>query len=708
MAKDGRQALILAVEPDQQQAALLARVIGQRVKADLVVVDSRDAAIAALSARVPDVILLTALLSPRDEDEMVAHLRSLPGADHVQTHTIPQLAFDRPRPDALPAEGGLLAKFRRKKASAKPIEGCDPAWFADEVITFLARAAEMRAHAAPALINRSADRAASQSAPDIAPVPLEDDAGGPSSWSSPFEWRRTDSEVEVVEERPDSIVAATEEPDSGAGDRAARALENIQAAAEHERLRLEAEAADEREQIRLGAEAAERERQHLEAVEAERARARLAEQERARLAAEADALRRRLAEEAADRERLVAKAEAAAERERVQLEAKAAAEREQARVAAEADRERRRLEAETAAREERLKEERLKQEAAAERARIEAAAVADRERARLAAEAAERERRRLEAEAAAREEHIRLEAAERERQRLQAEAAAREERLKQEAAAERARIEAAAVAERERARLAAEAAERDRKRLEAEAAAREQQLKLEAAAERARIEAEAAAERERARLAAETAERERRRIEAEAAAREEQLRLEAAAERARFEAEAAAAREQIQREAEEAAQARAATDRKKAKKERAAARERERVAASAQAELARNERRTAEPDDLADPFAAFRVSAGAPGPLLELMPVNAWARPSATRAAPARETADAGVPLTTEQELRALMAGLALPAPVAAVGYARGCRIRRVRVPALVEPALPTASPVIVSRRALAEMRTSR
>src|SRR6476660_1368150 len=110
MVKDKHVALVLAVEPDQRQAAILTRVIRQRVQAELVVVDSRDAAIAALSARVPDVLLLTALLSPRDEDEMVAHLRTLAGADHVQTHTIPQLALSRVDPDAQAAAGGLLGK----------------------------------------------------------------------------------------------------------------------------------------------------------------------------------------------------------------------------------------------------------------------------------------------------------------------------------------------------------------------------------------------------------------------------------------------------------------------------------------------------------------------------------------------------------------------------------------------------------------------
>ena len=70
-------ALVLAVEPDHRQATILKRIVRELVRADLVLVDSRDAAVAALTARVPDVILLTALLSPRDEEELVAYLRTL-------------------------------------------------------------------------------------------------------------------------------------------------------------------------------------------------------------------------------------------------------------------------------------------------------------------------------------------------------------------------------------------------------------------------------------------------------------------------------------------------------------------------------------------------------------------------------------------------------------------------------------------------------
>ena len=85
-------ALVLAIEPDIRQGGILKRIVRELVQADLVLVESRDAAIAAIDQQIPDVILLTALMSPRDEDELVAHLRTLENAGHLQTHTIPQLA----------------------------------------------------------------------------------------------------------------------------------------------------------------------------------------------------------------------------------------------------------------------------------------------------------------------------------------------------------------------------------------------------------------------------------------------------------------------------------------------------------------------------------------------------------------------------------------------------------------------------------------
>ena len=73
--------LVLAIEPDSRQAAILKRVVRDKVRADFVHVDSRDAATAAITERIPDIILVTALMSPRDEEELVSFLRTLEGAD---------------------------------------------------------------------------------------------------------------------------------------------------------------------------------------------------------------------------------------------------------------------------------------------------------------------------------------------------------------------------------------------------------------------------------------------------------------------------------------------------------------------------------------------------------------------------------------------------------------------------------------------------
>ena len=48
---------ILALEPDLRQATILERMFRDRVHAELIVVDSRDAAVSAVNAKVPDVIL---------------------------------------------------------------------------------------------------------------------------------------------------------------------------------------------------------------------------------------------------------------------------------------------------------------------------------------------------------------------------------------------------------------------------------------------------------------------------------------------------------------------------------------------------------------------------------------------------------------------------------------------------------------------------
>ena len=57
--------LILAIEPDRYQAAQLAGIIRRRVQAELVLADTTERALDAIGQRVPDLVLVPPLLSPR-------------------------------------------------------------------------------------------------------------------------------------------------------------------------------------------------------------------------------------------------------------------------------------------------------------------------------------------------------------------------------------------------------------------------------------------------------------------------------------------------------------------------------------------------------------------------------------------------------------------------------------------------------------------
>ena len=185
------QPLVLAIEPDLRQAAIVKRIVREKVLAEVTVVDSRDAALEAMRSSVPDVLLLSALLSPRDEDELVAHLRTLEHAEHLQTHTIPQLASSIEHGADKPSKGLLSSLWRRKGSGAAPA-GCDPDLFAEEIRAYLKRASDKKREVRDGIA--SPDIAATISASKIAHAeagPKHEEAApsSTSSWESPFEWR---------------------------------------------------------------------------------------------------------------------------------------------------------------------------------------------------------------------------------------------------------------------------------------------------------------------------------------------------------------------------------------------------------------------------------------------------------------------------------------------------------------------------------------
>jgi len=188
--------IVLAIEPDLRQAAIIKRIVRDKVLADVVVVETRDAALEAIRKEIPDVLLLSALLSPRDEDELIAHLRLLDGAEHLQTHTIPQLAGTSADREGGRSRGlfGIFGKKKEKEDASAA--GCDPDLFAEEIRTYLQRAHEKKEERkflleqgieidTPGAVASPQARQA-----DAPPAQPSDDAGSSSSsWSSPFEWR---------------------------------------------------------------------------------------------------------------------------------------------------------------------------------------------------------------------------------------------------------------------------------------------------------------------------------------------------------------------------------------------------------------------------------------------------------------------------------------------------------------------------------------
>src|SRR4029079_17510322 len=66
MRGDYLMSLVLAIEPDAGQAGQLAHIV-QHLRAELVVVNTTGEVFMALDGRAPDLVLVPALLSPKEE-----------------------------------------------------------------------------------------------------------------------------------------------------------------------------------------------------------------------------------------------------------------------------------------------------------------------------------------------------------------------------------------------------------------------------------------------------------------------------------------------------------------------------------------------------------------------------------------------------------------------------------------------------------------
>jgi len=166
-------ALILAIEPDARQAAQITAIARHRVGAELMLAGTTEQALDVIGDRVPDLVLVPALLSPQEDAALAGALRVIAAAAHVRTLTIPVLASKT----HAPAEGGMLAKWRRGKDSSPAPDGCDPAIFAEQISAYLREAAAERAALAPEVEDEADIPSAVEEAPPVlaeAVAPIEE------------------------------------------------------------------------------------------------------------------------------------------------------------------------------------------------------------------------------------------------------------------------------------------------------------------------------------------------------------------------------------------------------------------------------------------------------------------------------------------------------------------------------------------------------
>jgi hypothetical protein len=175
--------LILAIEPDRRQAAQIKAIAHARLGAELVLADSADGALKALGDRVPDLILTTAFLSPRDETTLNDRLRTLErAAQFVQTLTIPLLAV----PSARQRASGVLSVLRREKPQQAIADGCDPAVFADQCKEYLDRAAAERQSHAASMVEAAHRERGRPPATELRDTPVQTIEEPPAAAVDPF------------------------------------------------------------------------------------------------------------------------------------------------------------------------------------------------------------------------------------------------------------------------------------------------------------------------------------------------------------------------------------------------------------------------------------------------------------------------------------------------------------------------------------------
>lgn len=112
-------ARILAIESDAEQIAILRRLVGDALRADVIAVASTDDAIRTLGVSLPDVIVTSSLLSPVEGQRLAEHLKRDPTLDYMPVLTLPPLVESSEKEAT--RRPSLVSRFIRRPQHVWPV-----------------------------------------------------------------------------------------------------------------------------------------------------------------------------------------------------------------------------------------------------------------------------------------------------------------------------------------------------------------------------------------------------------------------------------------------------------------------------------------------------------------------------------------------------------------------------------------------------------
>jgi CheY-like chemotaxis protein len=115
---DGQRLRILALEPDEACREHLGRLLRQRIEVDVVMTSTAEEAAGAMHTQRPDLVLTSAVLPPRAEEQVIDALKHLDPDGTVPVMTVPPLLDPTETPDLPRGVFGLIA--RRRPAPRRP------------------------------------------------------------------------------------------------------------------------------------------------------------------------------------------------------------------------------------------------------------------------------------------------------------------------------------------------------------------------------------------------------------------------------------------------------------------------------------------------------------------------------------------------------------------------------------------------------------